>query len=59
MHLRISAHNIGGFDRKKFSEHLNLLRSMECISIIAIGYEGSMELLPYELKNIENAIKRI
>ncbi|NSW44281.1 MAG: nitroreductase family protein [Bacteroidales bacterium] len=59
MHLGISAHIMGGFDRDKLSKELNLPESMDCISIIAIGYQGSLELLPQEIRNIETDKKRI
>lgn len=59
MNLGISAHIIGGFDRNKLALELNLPEVMECISIMALGFEGSIELLPEEIKNVEIEKKRI
>ena len=59
MNLGISAHIIGGFDRNKLAKELNLPDTMECISIITLGYQGPLEILPEEIKKVETEKKRI
>ncbi|MGQ9848110.1 MAG: nitroreductase family protein [Bacteroidales bacterium] len=59
MHLGISSHIIGGFDRVKLASQLNLPDTMECLSIIILGYEGSIEMLSDDIKRVETEKKRI
>lgn len=59
MNLGISAHIIGGFDKNKLALELNLPESTELISVIALGYEGSIELLPDDIKKVETDKQRI
>jgi len=59
MHLGVSAHIIGGFDKIKLAKTLNIPDTMECISIVVLGYQGLIETLPEEIKKVEIEKKRI
>lgn len=59
MNLGISAHIIGGFDRNQLSSQLHLPHTMECISIIVLGYQGPIDILPSDIKKVETEKKRI
>lgn len=57
--LGISTHIIGGFDRTQLDNQLNLPDTMECISIIVLGYQGSIDILPSDIKKVETEKQRI
>ena len=59
MNLGISSHIIGGFDKTQLANQLNLPDTMECISIIVLGYQGSIDILPPEIKKVETEKQRI
>lgn len=58
MNLGISSHIMGG-DRTQLANQLNLPDTMECISIIVLGYQGSIDILPPEIKKVETEKQRI
>lgn len=41
------------------AKDINLPENMECISIIALGYQGLVETLPEDIKKVETEKKRI
>lgn len=55
-HLGFQAHQMGGFDKDKAAEILGLDREKyEPVTVIAVGFQGSAEQLPEELKKRELA----
>lgn len=53
--LGLNVHQMGGFDRQRVIESLNIPDSHEPIVIMAIGYPGDAELLPENFKVREAA----
>lgn len=54
-HLGLNVHQMGGYDRQKAIENLNIPETHEPIVIMAVGYLGSTENLSENLKNREVA----
>jgi nitroreductase len=54
-HLGLNVHQMGGYDRNKAIETLNIPETHEPIVIMAIGYPGDAENLPEHLKQREVA----
>lgn len=54
-HLGLNVHQMGGYDRQKAIENLNIPDTHEPIVIMAVGYLGSTENLSENLKNREVA----
>ncbi len=48
-------HEMGGFDRKKAKEVFNISDEYEIVVMIAIGYQGSNEVLPQRYKEIAHS----
>lgn len=53
--LELNVHQMGGFDRQKAIENLNIPATHEPIVIMAVGHLGDSENLPENLKNREVA----
>jgi nitroreductase len=53
--LSLNVHQMGGYDREKASEYLNIPEAFELGVIMAIGYPGDPESLPENLKQREFA----
>ncbi len=49
-HLGLNVHQIGGFNREKVKENLNVPDHYEPVVIMAIGYPGDADMLPEHLK---------
>lgn len=54
-HLGLNVHQMGGYDRQKAIEYLNIPDTHEPIVIMAVGYLGSTENLSENLKSRELA----
>jgi nitroreductase len=54
-HLGLNVHQMGGYDRQKAIASLNIPETHEPIVIMAVGYPGSSENLPENLKQREVA----
>jgi len=54
-HLGLNVHQMGGYDRQKAKENLNIPDTFELGVIMAIGYPGDPEMLPENLKQRELA----
>jgi len=52
-HLGLNVHQMGGFDRQRAKENLNVPDTHEVAVMIAIGYLGDPDLLPENLKQRE------
>ncbi len=55
--LELNVHQMGGFDRKKAIDTLNIPDTHEPLVIMAIGYLGEIETLPEHLKQREAALR--
>jgi nitroreductase len=53
--LGLNVHQMGGFDRQRVIENLNIPDTHEPIVIMAIGYPGDAEALPENFKARESA----
>jgi nitroreductase len=47
-------HQMGGFDYVKAAKNVNLPDEFEPVSMIAIGYEGDISILPEDFQKMEN-----
>lgn len=54
-HLGLNVHQMGGYDRQKAKEYLNIPDTYELGVVMAIGYPGDPEMLPEHLKKRELA----
>ncbi|MEK6783803.1 MAG: nitroreductase family protein [Bacteroidota bacterium] len=54
-HLGLNVHQMGGFDRQRAMEVLNISDAYEFGAMMAIGYPGDPEILPEHLKQRELA----
>ncbi len=54
-HLGLNVHQMGGYDRQRAKENLNVPDSFELGILMAIGYPGDPEILPEHLKQRELA----
>jgi nitroreductase len=54
-HLGLNVHQMGGYDRQKAIENLNIPETHEPMVIMAVGYLGDSENLSENLKNREDA----
>jgi nitroreductase len=54
-HLGLNVHQMGGYDRQKAIENLNIPETHEPMVIMAVGYLGDSENLSENLKNREVA----
>ncbi len=54
-HLGLNVHQMGGFDRQKAIENLNIPETHEPMVIMAVGYLGDSENLSENLKSREDA----
>ena len=50
----VFTHQMAGFDKKIAKELLNIPEKYEPIVVIAAGFQGDIEILPEDLKEIEN-----
>jgi nitroreductase len=55
--LGLAVHQMAGFDRMKAGEVFKLPAGYEAITVFAIGYTGSPDLLPDELRQRELAVR--
>lgn len=53
--LGLSAHQMGGFDANKACEVFAIPEGVTCMTIIAVGYQTSPDILPDDLKEREIA----
>jgi nitroreductase len=51
--LGFATHQIGGFDKQKAREKLNIPAGYEPVTMITIGYQGDLTLLPADLQQRE------
>ncbi len=54
-HLGLNVHQMGGFDRQRAAENLNVPDTHEVAVMIAIGYSGDPDILPENLKEREQS----
>ena len=54
-HLGLNVHQMGGYNRQKAKDNLNIPATLELGVIMAIGYPGDPEMLPEHLKQRELA----
>ncbi len=52
-HLGLNVHQMGGFDRQRATENLNVPETHEVAVMMAIGYSGDPDMLPENLKERE------
>lgn len=52
-HLGLNVHQMGGFDRQRATENLNVPDTHEVAVMLAIGYSGDPDMLPANLKERE------
>ena len=52
-HLGLNVHQMGGFDRQRATENLNVPDTHEVAVMLAIGYSGDPDMLPENLKERE------
>ncbi len=52
-HLGLNVHQMGGFDRQRAAENLNVPDTHEVAVMIAVGYSGDPDMLPENLKERE------
>jgi nitroreductase len=52
-HLGLNVHQMGGFDRQRAAENLNVPDTHEVAVMIAVGYSGDPDMLPQNLKERE------
>ncbi|MFP4664998.1 MAG: nitroreductase family protein [Bacteroidales bacterium] len=46
-------HQMGGFDPEKAAENINLPEGLEAHTMIAVGYKGSLDVLPQDFQEME------
>jgi len=55
--LGLHLHQMGGFDPQKAKQVLNLPDGFEVITMIALGYKGSLDRIPEEYHQQENRVR--
>lgn len=55
--LGISVHQMGGFDRQKAQVLFSIPSGYEPVTVLAIGYQGSLEDLPEDLRSRETEMR--
>jgi nitroreductase len=51
--MGLFCHQMGGFDKEKAMSLFNIPVGYTCLTVIAIGYMGNPDLLPVDLKELE------
>ena len=56
--LGLMAHQMGGFDADEARQRFNIPAAYTCMSMIAVGYRGTPDILNDELKTLELAARQ-